>query len=282
MVAGLAGFGNNGAVRRGARFRVFVTGGSSGIGAALAKEFARRGARVVIAARSGHRLEAVREEIRRGGGWAEAVVSDVTDDASVVSAVDRAVALLGGLDVVVANAGFGVVGKVEELDLDDFRRQFETNVFGVLRTVKAAVPHLKKSRGVLAIMGSVSGYLAVPGSAPYSMSKFAVRALAESLRGELAPYGVSVVLVSPGFVESNIRRVDNRGVLHEDAPDSAPARLVMPAAKAARIMVRAILKRQAEVVVTGHGKLAVFLARHFPGLVRRLTAQTHARGQPRN
>lgn len=262
--------------------RVFVTGGSSGIGSALAREFAKRGARVVIAARNRARLEAVRDGIRRDGGWAEAVFCDVTDDASVTSAVEHAVALLGGLDVVVANAGFGVVGKVEYLDLDDFRRQFETNVFGVLRTVKAAMPHLKKSRGVVAIMGSVSGYLAVAGSAPYSMSKFAVRALAESLRGELAPYGVSVVLISPGFVESNIRRVDNHGVLHEDAPDPAPARWVMPAAKAARIMVRAILKRQAEVVVTGHGKLAVFMARHFPGLVRRLTMGARARGQPRN
>lgn len=257
--------------------RVFITGGSSGIGAALACEFARRGARVVIAARNLGRLEQVREAIRAGGGWVEAVACDVTDSRSVDVAVARAVEILGGLDVVVANAGFGVVGQVEELAIEDFVRQFEPNVFGVIRTVKAALPALKASRGVLAIMGSVSGYLAVPGSAPYSMSKFAVRALAESLRGELAPFGVGVVLISPGFVESNIRRVDNWGVLHPEAPDPVPAWLVMPAEKAAKLMVRAILKRKPELVVTAHGRVAVFLARHCPRLVRALASRARAR-----
>lgn len=266
---------------RARELRVFITGGSSGIGAALAREFARRGARVVIASRNQERLNEIREAIRARGGWVEKVVCDVADSRSVEAAVARAVEILGGMDVVVANAGFGVVGKVEELAIEDFVRQFETNVFGVIRTVKAALPALKASRGVLAIMGSVSGYLAVPGSAPYSMSKFAVRALAESLRGELAPSGVGVVLISPGFVESNIRRVDNRGVLHPDAPDPVPAWLVMPADKAARLIVRAILKRKPELVVTLHGKAAVLLARHFPRLVRALASRSVARGEPR-
>lgn len=260
--------------------RVFITGGSSGIGAALAREFAKHGAKVVIASRNHEGLARVREAIRATGGWAEAVFCDVTDDRSVVEAVGQALDRLGGLEVAVANAGFGVVGPVEELTVEDFHRQFETNVYGVIRTAKAVLPALKASRGVLAIMGSVSGYLATPGGAPYAMSKFAVRALAESLRGELSPYGVGVVLISPGFVESNIRRVDNRGVLHPDAPDPVPAWLVMPAEKAARIMVRAILKRKPEVIVTGHGKVAVFLARHCPRLVRALLTRARARSEP--
>lgn len=260
--------------------RVFITGGSSGIGAALGKEFALKGAKVILAARSASRLETVCNAIWRQGGWAELVVCDVTDDNSIGKAFAFAEERLGGLDIVVANAGFGVVGMVEQLALTDFVRQFETNVFGVVRTIKASIPLLKASRGIAVIVGSVSGYVAVPGSAPYSMSKFAVRALAESLRGELAPYGVSVVLLSPGFVESNIRRVDNRGVLHEGAPDPVPASLVMSAKKAARKMVRAILRRQPELVLTGHGKLAVYLARFFPNLLRQLARRTRARGQP--
>lgn len=260
--------------------RVFITGGSSGIGAALGQELAARGHRVVLASRDLVRLQAVRDAICQQGGWAALVRCDVTDDASLAHAVYLALDRLGGLDVVVANAGFGVVGPVEALVLDDFRRQFETNVFGVLRTVKAALPALKASRGTVVLMGSVSGYLAVPGSAPYCMSKFAVRALAECLRGELRPYGVGVVLISPGFVESNIRRVDNQGVFHPESPDPVPSWLIMPAGKAARKMARAIARRKPELVLTGHGKLAVFLSRHFPRLTRWLASRARARGQP--
>lgn len=258
--------------------RVFITGGSSGIGAALGKEFAKKGAKVILAARNTSRLQRVRDAIRGQGGWAELVACDVTDDNSISKAFAFAQERLGGLDVVVANAGFGVVGLVEQLALADFARQFETNVFGVLRTIKASIPLLKASKGTAVIVGSVNGYVALPGSAPYSMSKFAVRALAESLRGELAPYGVSVVLLSPGFVESNIRRVDNKGVLHEGAPDSVPRWLVMPGEKAARKMVRAILRAQPELVLTGHGKLAVYLARFFPNILRQLTRRIRGRG----
>ncbi len=260
--------------------RVFITGGSSGIGAALARRFAELKAMVVIASRSQERLQSVCQEIRLRGGWVEPVVCDVTVAGSVEGAVAFAVDSLGGLDVVVANAGFGVVGNVEDLTVEDFERQFATNVYGVIRTVKAALPTLKQSRGVVAIMGSVAGYLASPGSSPYAMSKFAVRALAESLRGELRPYGIGVVLISPGFVESNIRRVDNRGVLRPEAPDPVPPWLVMPADKAAKPVVHAIVKRKPEVVITGHGKVAVFLARHFPRLTRALLSRSHARPQP--
>jgi short-subunit dehydrogenase len=173
----------------------------------------------------------------------------------------------GRLDVVVANAGFGVVGPLERLALEDYRRQFETNVFGVLRTVYATLDDLRASRGRLAIVGSVAGHVATPGSSPYAMSKFAVRALAEALGHELAPAGVSVTLVSPGFVESEIRRVDNHGVVREDSPESVPAWLLVSAPRAARVIVRAVARRRREVVVTGHGKVAVFFQRHLPWLV---------------
>jgi short-subunit dehydrogenase len=169
--------------------------------------------------------------------------------------------------VVVANAGFGVVGAVESLALEDYRRQFETNVFGVLRTIHATLGDLKTSRGRLVIIGSVSGHLATPGSSPYAMSKFAVRALAEALGHELAPAGVAVTLVSPGFVQSEIRRVDNTGVLRTETPEPIPAWLVVSAERAARTIVRAVARRRREIVVTGHGKVAVFLQRHAPWLV---------------
>jgi NAD(P)-dependent dehydrogenase (short-subunit alcohol dehydrogenase family) len=168
---------------------------------------------------------------------------------------------------------------VERLTLDDYRRQFETNVFGVLRTVWAALDDVKRARGRIAIIGSVSGHLATPGSSPYAMSKFAVRALAEALGHELAPQGVSVTLISPGFVESEIRRVDNAGHLREAAPDPIASWLVMPAERAARQIVDAIGRRRREAVITGHGRASVFLNRHAPWLIAALIRRFGIRGR---
>ena len=258
---------------------VFITGASSGIGAALAREFARGGADVAVTGRRLERLDALAEEIRHSGRRALSVAGDVTRDGDMERAVAAARSAFGRLDVVVANAGFGVVGNVERLRLDDYRRQFETNVFGVLRTVWATLDEVKRTRGRIAIIGSVSGHLATPGSSPYAMSKFAVRALAEALGHELAPHGVSVTLISPGFVESEIRRVDNAGHLSDRAPDPVPSWLVMPTARAARQIVNAIVRRRREAVITGYGRAAVFLNRHAPGLMATLIRRFGIRGR---
>jgi len=244
-----------------------ITGASSGIGAALARELARGGADLVLAARRVDRLQAVAAEVEGVGRASLVVACDVTVDGDLERAVARARDRFGRLDVVVANAGFGVVGPLASLTLADYRRQFETNVFGVLRTIYATLPELERSRGRLAILGSVSGWLATPGSSPYAMSKFAVRGLAEAIGPELRPRGVSVTLITPGFVDSEIRRVDNQGSFRAEEREPVPAWLVMPAAKAARQIARAIARRRRETVITGHGKIAVFLQRHAPWLL---------------
>jgi short-subunit dehydrogenase len=246
---------------------VLVTGASSGIGAGLAREFAQQGADVVLAARRLSRLAELAAELRATGRRAVAVACDVTRDGAVEEAVSQGLAAFGRLDVVVANAGFGVVGPFARLTLDDYRRQFETNVFGVLRTAAAALPALRQSRGTFVIIGSVSGHVSTPGASAYAMSKAAVHAFAGALRGEVVESGVGVVLVSPGFVESEIRQVDNRGMHHPDSPDPVPRWLVVPTARAARVIARAVARRRREVVVTGHGKVAVWLARHLPWVV---------------
>jgi short-subunit dehydrogenase len=247
---------------------VFITGASSGIGAALAREFGRRGASLALAARRLNRLETLAQEVERDGHRAMALACDVTRDEDLERAATAVRAALGRIDVVVANAGFGVVGAVADLSLADYRRQFETNVFGVLRTVYATLPDLERSRGRLVVIGSVSGHVAVPGNSAYAMSKFAVRALADALGHELRSRGVAVTLVSPGYVESEIYRVDNLGVLHPDGPDPVPRFLRMSADDAARQIAAAVARRRPEVVITVHGKIAVFLQRHLPGLVR--------------
>jgi short-subunit dehydrogenase len=245
---------------------VFITGASSGIGAALAQEFARQGADVALAARRLDRLATVSAEIERMGRRALVLSCDVTRDGDVESAAARTREALGPIAVSVANAGFGVLGDVTRLTLEDYRRQFETNVWGVLRTVYATIEDLRRTRGRLVIVGSVSGHLSTPGGSAYGMSKFALRALAQSLRAELAGDGVAVVLITPGFVTSELHEIDNRGVRHAGVRDPF-RRLRMPASTAARHIVRATARRRREIIITGHGKLAVFLQRHAPWLV---------------
>ena len=247
---------------------VLITGASSGIGAALAREYAGRGARLVLLARRMALLEALATELRAGGVTVLIGECDVTRDGEVARAVALAQTAGGKVDVVIANAGYSVAGIFQSLTLDDYRRQFETNVFGVLRTAYESLDGLRASGGQLVIMGSVAGHVAAPGASTYASSKFAVRALADSLRADLGREGIAVTLISPGFVDSDIRRVDNHGQLHAGACDPIPEWLRMRVDKAARAMVAAIESRRAEVIVTLHGKLIVFFVRHFHWLVR--------------
>ena len=247
--------------------RVLITGASSGIGAALAEEYARRGAHLLLLARRTERLSQLAERLRAGGADVTIQTADVTRDGDVARSV---AAWCGeqGIDVVVANAGYSVAGTLAQLSMADYRRQFETNVFGTLRTVYETLPALRAARGRLAIMGSVAGHVAAPGASAYAMSKFATRALADSLRAELGREGIGVTLVSPGYVDSDIRRTDNRGQYHASAVDPLPAWLRMRTPRAARIMVAALARGRDEVIVTLHGKLVVFLARHFHRTLR--------------
>lgn len=247
---------------------VLITGASAGIGAALARAYARRGARLALLARRTELLESLAGELRAQGAEVTVHAGDVTQDGDVARVVEALAARGVGIDVVYANAGFGVAGAIQKLALADYQRQFDTNVFGVLRTIKETLPALRASRGHLVLVGSVAGHAASGAMSAYSMSKFAVRALAETLHVDLVPEGIGVTLVSPGFVDSDIRRTNNQGVVQPEARDPIPAWLRVSAEAAAREIIRGVDRGRAEIVVTGHGKFIVFIARHFPGLLR--------------
>lgn len=247
---------------------VLVTGGGTGIGLATAVEFARQGAMVVIAGRRVDRLQTALGQLQ-AVGRGDTLAMDVTDEAGVAAGIAEIVQRHGRLDVVVANAGFSVGGKVAELTDAEWRRQFDTNVFGLLNTVRHAMPELRKSEGRIALIGSVAAFLPSPKFGAYGASKATVRSIGETLTSELQGSPVSCTTIHPGFVESEIAFVDNEGVFQADRKDKRPAQLMWKADDAARVMVKAIAQRKGEFVFTGHGKLAVLLSRVAPWLVRR-------------
>ncbi len=246
---------------------VWVTGGGSGIGRAMALEFARQGANVAVSGRRLDRLQSVADEVTVLGREGLAIQCDVTDESAVESAVASLVERFGQLDVVVANAGFAVAGKVTELEAADWRRQFDVNVVGAALTAKHTAAELEKTGGRLALIGSVAGTISMAGTGAYSASKYAVRSLAQTLALELHSKGISVTLVQPGFVKSEIAQVSNEGVHNPKRKDRRPAKLMWEADDAARVIVRAIFRRKREFTFTAHGKLAAFLGTHMPGLV---------------
>jgi short-subunit dehydrogenase len=252
-----------------------ITGASSGIGAALAKELDYRGAKLVLCARRLERLQTLALELKH----AVAVGCDVRKKEDLKRANLLALERFGKIDGVIANAGFGVAADFEDLTLEDYRNQFETNLFGVLGTAYACLEELKKTKGSFVLIGSVAGYIALPGISAYAMSKFAVRALAESLTHELAPAGISVVLISPGFIESEFRQVNNQGVFLPESNDPMPSWLPMKTNIAARKIVNALLKKQPHQILTVHGKIVVFFVRHFPFWVSILIRWRQIRGR---
>lgn len=181
---------------------VLVTGASKGIGAAIARELARLGFRVFGTIRR----DADAAALRDAGGGATPVRMDVTDQASIARARAEVEQALGATRLVglVNNAGVPVLGPLEHIPLDDLRRQFEVNVFGVVAVTQAFLPLLRAGRGRIVNISSVSGRFALPFAGPYAASKFALEALSDSLRRELRPSGVDVIVVQPGSVRTPI------------------------------------------------------------------------------
>ena len=245
----------------------WVTGGGSGIGEALALELADQGASVVVSGRRQDRLDDVVKTIESRGGTALALCCDVTNEDAVASTVEAIVRHFGKLDVAVANAGFSVAGRFEQVSVEEWRRQLDVNVVGAVTTARYALPELRKTRGRLALVASVMGMVCVPGTSAYSASKFALRAIGLTLSQELHGSGVSCTTIHPGFVASEIAKVDNQGELHADKKDPRPEKLMWTAEDAARVMARAIHRRKREYVFTLHGKVGAFIGQHMPGLV---------------
>jgi short-subunit dehydrogenase len=256
---------------------VVVTGASMGLGRALALEFARHGASVVLAARSKAKLEAVAREIGAQAGSAPALVveTDVAQRDSLARMVETTVARLGRLDVLVNNAGYGMSALLEATPPAELERIFAVNVFGPVHAVQLALPHLETSgRGIVVNVGSVIGRRAVPVLGAYCMTKFALAAFSESLRAELSRRHVHVLHVEPGLTATGFG--ENRVVVG-DHPRHFQSRFVMSAETAARRTVAAVERRSDRVVLTLSGKVLILANTLAPGLLNRILARSTTR-----
>jgi NADP-dependent 3-hydroxy acid dehydrogenase YdfG len=184
---------------------VVITGASSGLGEATARLLSAQGANVVLGARRVDRILALADELTRNGGNALALSTDVTHCDQVKRLVDASVETYGRIDVMINNAGLMPLSPIECLEVDEWDRMIDVNIKGVLYGIAAALPYMKQQKaGHIINVSSVAGHKVTPGSAVYSATKYAVRALSEGLRQEVKPYNIRTTVISPGAVATEL------------------------------------------------------------------------------
>jgi short-subunit dehydrogenase len=259
---------------------VIVTGASDGIGAEVARQLAGQGAWLALAARDAEKLEAVAADCRARGGRALAVPTDVAEQAQCRRLVERTMEEYGRVDTLVNNAGIGMWARFDEMtDLAPFERIMQVNYFGSVYCTHYALPHLKRSRGRIVGVSSLTGRTGVPTRSGYAASKHAMAGFFDSLRIELADDGVSVTMIYPGFVATDIRR---RAFGPDGRPlGESPVREgeVMTAEECARRTVDAAAARRREVVMTARARVGMWLKLIAPAAVDRIARRAIERGR---
>jgi short-subunit dehydrogenase len=253
---------------------IIVTGASEGIGRALALALAPQKPRLVLAARNRDRLDSLATECVALGAQAQVVPTDVTDPEACRELVAEAVRRYGGIDVLVNNAGGTMWTRLDEIrDLTIFERLMRLNYLGSVYPTYYALPELKRSRGRVVALASMAGLTGVPTRTAYSAAKHAVIGFFDSLRVEVAGDGVSVTVVCPDFVESQIH---SRAL----GPDGRPlgqnpmaGSKIMTAERCAAIMVTAIERRERLVLTSLRGRVSRWLKLVAPGMIDRIAAK---------
>ncbi len=252
-----------------------ITGASSGIGWETALLLAARGWKLAVAARRQKRLEALAERLRKDHGTEILVLAhDVSRPEGAREMVVKAAAHFGRLDILVNNAGILRMAAFGGMPVEEMREIFETNFWGVVQTLRAALPIFEKQGGGHVVnVGSAVSRRALPFMAAYAASKFALGALTESLRVELAEKGVTLTSVFPGGVETEMPRNLDRSRLPENYPDHGSSRIT--AVRAAQAVVKAVEKRPVEIYVPWWLRPLAWASVMFPGLTDRLIRRSY-------
>jgi short-subunit dehydrogenase len=256
---------------------VIITGGSSGIGKALAFEFGKHGSKILITGRNQQNLNKTIDELTLTGIHAVAVQADVSKKEDNQRMAEVAINTFGKIDVLINNAGISMRALFEDVDMEVLKTVMDINFYGVLYATKACLPHIIETKGSIVGISSVAGYRGLPGRTGYSASKFALNGFLEVLRTELFKKGVNVLTASPGYTSSNIRKrsLTKDGTVQGESPRDENS--MMSAEECAHHIYKATVKRRKILILTVQGKLTVFMNKWFPIFADKLVYNIMAR-----
>jgi short-subunit dehydrogenase len=247
--------------------RIVITGASQGIGRALAEAAAKRGARVLAAARSDELLADLAHKVRSLGGFIETVHADITQREDREAMAGAVLRHFGGVDVLVNNAGIGATGHFAEVSPDRLRKIMEVNFFALVETTRQFLPLLRLgTTPAILNISSIAGKRGIPARSEYSASKFAVQGFSEALRAELAKDGIDVLLVCPGLTQTNF----SHNMLEQKAALQLDHMRGMTAEAVAEATLRALERGRNEVCLTLNGRLIALFSRFLPRIADRI------------
>lgn len=249
---------------------VIITGGSSGIGRALAFEFGRKGSKILITGRNEEELSITAQALREDNISVHAIRADVTLPEDNKRMAEEALRVFGRIDILINNAGISMRAVFEDVDPAVIRKVMDINFFGVVYATKYCLPEIIKNRGSVIGISSIAGFRGLPARTGYSASKFALNGFLEALRTELLNTGVHVLTACPGFTASNIRKrsLTQDGSSQGESPRQEEK--MMSAEECAVHIYRATVKRRRTLVLTLQGKLVVFLNKWLPSFADRM------------
>ncbi len=247
---------------------ILITGASSGIGRSSALLFAREGGKVALVSRNANALRDVQEEIHSSGGEACSFPFDLSQTDKILEIVKEIKEKMGPIDILINNAGYAVTGLVEDCPVEEYQKNFDVNFFAPIALIQAVLPDMKKKKmGQIINVSSGVGRRALPGVSAYSSTKFALNGLTESLRLEVKQFGIDVITIFPGRVESHFHeRIEAYGRLNRKLP---PIK-THPASKIAQMILEASQRKLREATAWGPGAIGYHLNYWFPQLVDRL------------
>ena len=256
---------------------VVITGGSSGIGKALAEVFGKNGSKIMITGRKQEALDQAVKELQNQGIEAIGFQSDVSKEEDNRKMAEEAIRHYGKIDILINNAGISMRALFEDVDLNVVKQVMDINFYGVLYATKYCLPSILENKGSVVGVSSIAGYRGLPGRTGYSASKFALQGFLEVLRTEMLKKGVHVLTACPGFTASNIRKSSLTADGSQQGESPRKEEKMMTAEECAQHIYQATKKRKKHLILTAQGKMTVFLNKWFPGMMDKMVYNVMAK-----